>query len=171
MGNRAVVIFAQDVSAYRPTNGKLRRAHTDYSAGVYLHWNGGPESVYAFLDYMEETSCRFDTEYGPARLAQIIGNFMGGTLSLGILPTKGKWDGEVAAAVDPGDNGVFLVRRSSPDRYRVTRFLDGAMLEPSEVASEERRARQDAYWTSDTPILQNIREANNSYFKGTGNTD
>ena len=67
MGNRAVIKFGGT------------------SQGIYLHWNGGQESVKAFLDCAKRYQLRGnDSPYGRARLCQIIGNFFGGTLSLGV---------------------------------------------------------------------------------------
>ena len=49
--------------------------------GVYLHWNGGIDSVTAFLKYCELKQYRgFDDEYGIARFTQVVGNFFGGGL-------------------------------------------------------------------------------------------
>ena len=72
--------------------------------GVYLHWNGGRDSVEAFLKYCKlkgyrppELDC-----YGWARLCQVIGNFFGGELSIGI----DKYD---KLDKDNGDNGVYII--------------------------------------------------------------
>lgn len=72
--------------------------------GVYLHWNGGRDSVEAFLKYCKlkgyrppELDC-----YGWARLCQVIGNFFGGELSIGI----DKYD---KLDKDNGDNGVYVI--------------------------------------------------------------
>ena len=72
--------------------------------GVYLHWNGGRDSVEAFLKYYKlkgyrppELDC-----YGWARLCQVIGNFFGGELSIGI----DKYD---KLDKDNGDNGVYVI--------------------------------------------------------------
>ena len=72
--------------------------------GVYLHWNGGRDSVKAFLKYCKlkgyrppELDC-----YGWARLCQVIGNFFGGELSIGI----DKYD---KLDKDNGDNGVYVI--------------------------------------------------------------
>ena len=70
--------------------------------GVYLHWNGGPESVTAFLDAAKELGVRRENEYGAARLCQIIGNWFGGTLSLGIGQCR-------MMDIDNGDNGTYVV--------------------------------------------------------------
>ena len=41
--------------------------------GVYLHWNGGIDSVTAFLKYCELRGFRaFDDAYGMARFCQIV---------------------------------------------------------------------------------------------------
>lgn len=82
MGNRAVITF-------------------DKQVGIYLHWNGGLDSVEAFLKYCELKQHRPD-DYGIARLAQVIGNFFGGTTSVGV----GKYS---SLDCDNFDNGVYVV--------------------------------------------------------------
>lgn len=55
--------------------------------GVYVHWNGGYDSVLAFTQYCKLKGYRSpesDPAYGTARLTQIIGNFFGGSCSVGI---------------------------------------------------------------------------------------
>lgn len=84
MGNRAVIT--------NDMNG----------TGIYLHWNGGRDSVEAFLKYCELRGFRAD-DYGLARLAQVIGNFFGGGLSIGIGPTK-------SLDTDNGDNGTYIIK-------------------------------------------------------------
>ena len=67
MGNRAVINFK------------------DSKVGIYMHWNGGRESIEAFLRAAKTLGLREgDPTYGLARLTQIIGNFFGGSLSLGV---------------------------------------------------------------------------------------
>ena len=68
MGNRAVIAFEGS------------------KTGIYLHWNGGESSVRAFLDCARELGVRDPVRdsYGIARLIQIIGNFFGGSLSIGV---------------------------------------------------------------------------------------
>lgn len=68
MGNRAII---------RGKNSNL---------GVYVHWNGGYESVYAFTQYCKMKGYRSPEKdsYGIARLTQVIGNFFGGTTSVGM---------------------------------------------------------------------------------------
>lgn len=87
MGNRAVITTE------------------DKKIGVYLHWNGGRDSVEAFLLYckLKGFRCPEYDSYGWARLCQVIGNFFGGELSLGI-DTYDRLD------TDNGDNGVYIIR-------------------------------------------------------------
>ena len=70
--------------------------------GIYLHWNGGRNSGQAFLDVAKEYGVRTSEDYGTARLVQIIGNFFGGTLSVGIGPIE-RMD------TDNFDNGVYVI--------------------------------------------------------------
>jgi hypothetical protein len=92
MGNRAVIAF-QD--------GSLEHVQLN-APGIYLHWNGGPESVTAFLDAAEKLGVRRESEYGAARLCQIIGNWFGGTLSIGVGTCRNM-------DTDNGDNGTYVV--------------------------------------------------------------
>lgn len=91
MGNRAVITTEKNFK----NNG----------VGVYLHWNGGYDSVSAFLKYCEIKGYRTpDTDnYGWARLCQVIGNFFGGSTSLGI-DTVDNLD------CDNYDNGVYIIK-------------------------------------------------------------
>ena len=72
--------------------------------GVYLHWNGGRDSVEAFLLYCKLKKYRAPENdcYGWARLCQVIGNYFGGELSLGI-------DRYDRLDADNGDNGVYII--------------------------------------------------------------
>ena len=72
--------------------------------GVYLHWNGGRDSVEAFLKYCELKGYRPPERdcYGWARLCQVIGNYFGGELSIGI-------DKYEKLDTDNGDNGVYVI--------------------------------------------------------------
>ena len=91
MGNRAVITTEKNFE----NNG----------VGVYLHWNGGYDSVSAFLKYCEIKGYRTpDTDnYGWARLCQVVGNFFGGSTSVGI-DTVDKLD------CDNYDNGVYIIK-------------------------------------------------------------
>lgn len=87
MGNRAVITTQ------------------DKQLGVYLHWNGGRDSVEAFLLYCKLKGYRAPENdcYGWARLCQVIGNFFGGKLCLGI-------DRYDRLDTDNGDNGVYIIK-------------------------------------------------------------
>ena len=90
MGNRGVMTFVDE-------------NNTEY-VSIYMHWNGGVESIKAFLDYAKEVDVRgSDPSYAAARVTQIAANFMGGTLSVG-LGHSSQLD------CDNGDNGQYIVR-------------------------------------------------------------
>lgn len=86
MGNRAVITTRQK------------------KIGVYLHWNGGRDSVEAFLKYCKLQGFRCPPDdYGWARLCQVISNFFGsGGLSIGI-------DEYYKLDTDNVDNGVYII--------------------------------------------------------------
>lgn len=76
--------------------------------GLYVHWNGGRDSVEAFLRYCELRGfrCPEQDDYGWARLCQVVANFMGGNgLSVGIFPYT--TDEEMVSCGD--DNGVYVI--------------------------------------------------------------
>lgn len=75
--------------------------------GVYLHWNGGIDSVTAFLKYCELRNFRsFDDSYGIARFCQVVGNFFGGGLSIGIQSGIGETQYDAKYI----DNGIYVVK-------------------------------------------------------------
>lgn len=91
MGNRAVITTNENF--------------VNDGIGIYLHWNGGRDSVEAFLGYCKAQGYRSltdDPSYGFARLAQVIGNFFGGGASVGINKVS-------CLDCDNGDNGVYIV--------------------------------------------------------------
>lgn len=78
--------------------------------GVYLHWNGGPNSIVNFLTYAKLVGARdldSDPAYGFARLTQIIANFFGEDLVCSVgVNTIDNFD------VDNGDNGLYIVNKN-----------------------------------------------------------
>lgn len=94
MGNRAVI-----------TNSRAFDVANSTDIGVYLHWNGGRDSVEAFLTYCKLKGYRPPEvdNYGWARLCQVIGNFFGGGLSIGIGPC-------CELDCDNWDNGTYIIK-------------------------------------------------------------
>ena len=89
MGNRAVIAYRQE------------GVPKEQSTAIYLHWNGGRDSVEGFLKVANDIGVRsFQADYAMARLTQIIGNFFGDTLSVGVGIYK-RMD------TDNYDNGVY----------------------------------------------------------------
>ena len=90
MGNRCVITTKDNFE----NNG----------VGVYLHWNGGRDSVEGFLKYCEMKGYRKPTSdhYGWAYLVATIANFFGDGLSIGV-DTVNNLD------CDNWDNGVYII--------------------------------------------------------------
>lgn len=79
------------------------------TTSIYLHWHGEKDQVTALLEYCKLCGFRpFGGEdaddYGIARLCQVAGNWIGGSLSLGVCQTDGSME-------DAGylDNGIYVV--------------------------------------------------------------
>jgi hypothetical protein len=90
MGNRAVITMAP----FGLDN-----------IGIYVHWNGGPESIAAFLGAAKRLDMRspaMDPAYAMARLTQVIANYFGGSTSVGIGKVRD-------LDYDNGDNGTYLI--------------------------------------------------------------
>lgn len=81
MGDRATLLFVAECGedTYRPE-----------PVGIYVHWTGEMSRVLAALDYAKDKGVRSsgDWSYGIARLTQIIANYLGGTLSIGVVPAR-----------------------------------------------------------------------------------
>ncbi len=87
MGNRAVVTVEGS------------------KVGVYLHWNGGAESINAFLKAAKDLEIRDpvdDPTYFYARFTQMIANWFGDTTSIGVGDLE-------TLDTDNGDNGVYVI--------------------------------------------------------------
>ena len=147
MGNRANVVF---------TDGDK-----EFSPAVYLHWNGGPESIYAFLAEMDRRMVRgHDVMYESARFCHIVGDFMDQDtitgLSLGLTngPKSDKPADFAKVFTDPGDNGFYLVERTHAGNGKfdttVRRFRENGggkikELTPAEVKAERLEAMKSDY--------------------------
>ena len=90
MGNRAVITSQENFD--------------NDGIGIYLHWNGGRDSVRAFLEYCKRKGYREPTDdcYGWAYLCATIANYFGDGLSLGI-------DRVSQLDCDNYDNGVYII--------------------------------------------------------------
>ena len=91
MGNRAVITIKENDVPKEDWN------------SLYVHWNGGRDSVEPFLHVAKlyGIRCNDDSSYAIARLSQLIGNTLGGTLSLGV--------GAYKCLDTQSDNGVYVV--------------------------------------------------------------
>ena len=114
MGNRAVVTFAsaKELEQYY-SKGKGGIDVSGFTAdhpnlvGVYLHWNGGKDSIVPFCRACRKIGFRCPTDdfsYGVARFVQLVANFFGGLTDTSIgVNTLEHLD------CDNYDNGVFVV--------------------------------------------------------------
>lgn len=146
MGNRAVITF--DTTPHAK------------SLGVYLHWNGGAESVAAFVQALDDYKVRNDGDYELARFIQIIGNYFGGGLSLGV----GTLD---SLDCDNGDNGLFIVSRNGTTR--IENIPDGKYTGKGNRETVDLDAiRKHTYWRPDHKgenIMSQVHAANDAAFK------
>lgn len=116
MGNRAVIALNE----FNPN-----------AIGLYLHWNGGRDSVEGFLlaakHYMDGE--KFDKQAGAARLVQVIGTFFEGSLSFYM-------DQQKNLDLDNWDNGVYVVDTSTMQiiRREYTRGPEQRHHTPAEIA-------------------------------------
>lgn len=136
MGNRAVVTFDE-----KPNPNSI---------GIYLHWNGGAESVLAFLEAADRLDVRDnnDASYQLARVVQIIGNYFGGTTSVGVGRLR-------ELDCDNGDNGTFAVSRNK-GTTTIKHSRDGKTgwkdLDLAEIKKHD-------YWKGDQ-LLNEVLKAN-----------
>ena len=132
MGNRAVIAFDDE-----------RKDKEDCPA-IYLQWNGSEYSVHAFLKTAKEFGIRGnDAHYCMARLTQVIGNAIGGTLSLGV--------GCYGNFGDPGDNGVFWIKN-----WEVVR-------RDNDYYEDEYKSQNYQAWHEE--VYHDTLEANKDYFE------
>ena len=135
MGNRAVI-----------TASKSRDVAKSNDIGIYLHWNGGRDSVEAFLKYCELKRYRSPSRdnYGLARLCQVIANYFGGTTSIGI-------DNCCHLDCNNWDNGVYIIdgweivdrqyydgtEQHNYDLYEMLLRIDKAQPETEQLGEEK----------------------------------
>ena len=124
MGNRAVIAFKDDDSI-----------------GLYLHWNGGRDSVEPFLMAAKELGlrCQDDPGYAIARLAQLIGNWMGSTTSIGVGPLS-------SLDCDNMDNGVYRIKDWEIVRREHHEGPEQTGYEPEKMTKEVLEANASIKW-------------------------
>lgn len=154
MGNRAVIITNDNLGEVGYSD-KVKHYYSDGvdlqdrkdKVGIYLHWNGGRNSIQGFLDYckIKEHRDPTDDNYGMARLIQVIANFFGGTTSIGV-DTLNHLD------CDNYDNGVYIIgpgwkivdrvyfegqEQTSNDPYRMIQAINEAQPENERLSEED----------------------------------
>ena len=148
-------------------NRALITTHENYQndgIAIYLHWNGGYNSVRAFLKYCELKGYRSpDTDcYGWARLCQVIGNFFGGGLSIGIdnfSKDAGKYQDNGTYIID----GWQIVDRKHCD-YEDQDYYDlNARLKEIDKAQPESEQLGDFLDAVEIPI-DNVKVGDNVFF-------
>ena len=145
MGNRAVILSKNDMLA----NGKIN----PNQVGVYLHWNGGRDSIESFLKYCKLKGYRSPSTdcYGWACLCNVISNFFGDGMSLGI---------DVASRLDCDnyDNGVYII-----DRWEIVERLYNRGAEQGEYDVDsfvlELNERMPEQSRMDACVLQELLKA------------
>lgn len=133
MGNRAVIAF------------------DGQKTGIYLHWNGGLASILAFLKVAKTLNVRastYQSDYTIARMTQIIGNFFGGTLSLGV--------GALETLDLEGDNGVYWIKD-----WEIVRRENVSPKEAKKLTLRNLNAIDKKKYTD---IVKNCMEANSAIF-------
>lgn len=133
MGNRAVITTQERKLA------------------LYLHWNGGRDTIEPLLKYCElQGFCPPGPDgYGFTRMCQVVGNFFGGSTSLGIRPYT------TDRQMDPGDNGIYVL-----DGWRIADHLRTEYdpdWNPVGMRSFEPAEEQD--WHTFDGMLRSLDEA------------
>ncbi len=150
MGNRAVITTPER------------------KVGLYLHWNGGRDTVAPLLRYCELKGYRppSSDEYGWARMCQVMGNFLGGTTSIGI----GAYSSD--ELMDPGDNGIYviegwkIIERVTCDGFEEQDEHDfGEMLRGLDSSMPERE-RLGEYLDSIEVNIEDVRIGDEVWFRG-----
>ena len=151
MGNRAVITSKENFE----NNG----------IGIYLHWNGGRDSVEGFLKYCELKGYRSPTSdcYGWARLTQVISNFFGGTTSIGV-------DVVNRLDCDNYDNGVYIIDgwEIVDRKYHEGREQDGYPLNEMLKAIDERQPESEqlgAYITAPEVPVSELKVGDTVYIR------
>lgn len=163
MGNRANVIFVD-------------ATEKSISPCIYLHWNGGPESIYPFLDELDRRKVRADQNYEAARFIEIVAQFMAdgmddvNTLSLGVVNGPKTISAKALQKLEThdGDNGFYIVNRTVPNKRSVRRFQYNYSTNITEEMPETEvvKEREEAYGHSYNTKSETIAEVFQRITKG-----
>ena len=103
--------------------------------GVYVHWNGGYDSVLAFTQYCKMKGYRSpedDPSYGTARLVQVVANYFGGSCSVGVESMIG------ATVLTPEfvnelylDNGIYEI-----ENWEIVKHWNPDVIKPEDECHE-----------------------------------
>ena len=144
MGNRAVIAIKEN-----------KNQSIDSCIGIYLHWNGGRDSVEGFLLATKKVmeSRGEDSLYATGRLIQVIGQGMGGNMSFGVGLCS-------TLDTDNGDNGTFVV---NPATLEITEQLYStytqAEYDVNEFANETLKELANGN-ESYKPLIENLEPSN-----------
>jgi len=149
MGNRAVIVQVENDDYLKYETNEDIEKFLENHAGIYLHWNGGRDSIEGFLEYARLCGIRSSTNdlsYSNAQLIRIIANFFEGTLSIGVDNVK-------SLDTDNYDNGVYIVkdfnivRRLYPCDEEQQNYSLGVMLDT--INNNQPHKLQEIYANSD----------------------
>lgn len=140
MGNRAVITTQEYIT-------------NPDAIGVYLHWNGGRDSVQAFLLYCKAKGYRPPDKdcYGWARLCQVVGNYFGGGLSIGI-------DACARLDCDNWDNGVYIIEGWEIVGRRFAPSVEQYQYNLLEMLREINQAQPQAEQLPDAALQKAVNE-------------
>lgn len=114
--------------------------------GIYLHWNGGRDSVEAFLAYALISGVRTayaDHEYHIASLSKIIGNFFSDlSIGIGVFNYKSFYEDNGVYVYD--EDGFNIIERINPpdqeqynhDFFELMKEIDDCQPEKSKILKE-----------------------------------
>ena len=144
MGNRAII--------------QTRESYENKGIGIYLHWHGGRDSVKAFLKYCELKGYREPDKsvHGWVRLCQVIGNYFGGSLSVGI----GNFNKNAGKGLDNGTyiiEGWEIVGRECwhPDRAEQNVYnLTDMLIEIDKAQPENEQLGKDFFLAEEIPVSE-----------------
>lgn len=155
MGNRATVIFTEQIG---------RR--TEIGPAVYLHWNGGANSVYAFLAELLRREANGSVDYTTARFVQLVGEFFDGdgtgsrNLSLGVSNGPRNLTLKALERHCPGNNGIYLIdSRTLTVRRFVVDVAGLRELDAAGVTLEKNTAERSPYGPEIARLFQALDAA------------